>query len=109
MSKPFTKRETLFAISTLLSLAIIIALGICIVKMRHDQSVATQQSTTNLRLQDTQINNLNSYNTTICAEYQKLYAAYKDVVAKANPPLTTSYALPGSAKGDVDQCYQPQQ
>jgi uncharacterized protein HemX len=58
-----------------------------------------------LSQKDTQANTTANYTDTICAEYRKLYQAYTALQTQ-HPSSTTGYALPGSAKGTVDSCYQ---
>ena len=48
-----------------------------------------------------------TYNQTICAEYQKLYQSYENLYStKPVDSSFESYVRPGSAKGQIDPCYE---
>lgn len=60
---------------------------------------------------DVKSNTTDNYIDTVCFQYRELYKNYKGLITE-NPSINSSsyahYALPGSAKGNIDQCYQPE-
>ncbi len=101
--KPLTKREIILAIT---SLVIVVAAVVYSMTVQQTQSARNESNNASLATQDKQLTELTDYTTTICGEYRKLYDAYKKLSVSTS--TTNGYALPGSAKGEVDECYQPQ-
>jgi hypothetical protein len=103
--KPFTKREITLTVA---ALVIAVIAAVYIVNLQHTQSTRNENNNAALATKDAQLSELTNYNATICGEYRKLYSAYKEAVAQTPPVNAFGYALPGSAKGDVDECYRPE-
>lgn len=106
-----SKREIVLAIATTVSLLSVIISVVYIVNLRHTVADKTStQTATNTALvtQENEFSKQASYTDTVCAEYRKLYSAYKDLLAQNPPANGIGYAQPGAAKGEVDECYRLQ-
>lgn len=109
MKTRYTKREITLAVIAALSTLLFIIVGVYALNLRteNQQNKATMAAEDKiLQQKDTDSNETANYTETICAEYRKLYQAYTNLRSQT-PAVAESYALPGSAKGQIDECYQP--
>jgi hypothetical protein len=109
MKKPFTKREIALSVATVISLALAAITSVYAANLHtknKSESAVAQANAALLSEKDVESNKSANYTETICAEYRKLYQAYKTLATQNPPDIGIGYALPGSAKGEIDQCYQ---
>lgn len=111
MKKPLTKREIALAITAALSLLLVVVSGVYAANLHaknQSNDALIKGKDALLESKDMQSNESANYTDTICAEYRKLYQAYTTLRSQHPSVNGSSYALPGSAKGQVDECYQPE-
>jgi hypothetical protein len=111
MKNPLTKREIALAIATAASLLLVVVTGIYAANLHTknlSDDILIKGKDVLLEDKDTQSNESANYTDTICAEYRKLYQAYTSLRSQHPSTSGRDYALPGSAKGEVDECYQPE-
>jgi hypothetical protein len=107
MEKPFSKREIIIA-----SASVVLLVGLAAYAFQLHQSQATNDRLIKnegalLQKKETDANTTANYIETICAEYRKLYASYRQT-RYPDPTKVDKYIdLPGSAKGQIDKCYLP--
>ncbi len=110
MKKPFTRREIALTIATVVCLIFAVSMGSYAAslhaKNKRNDTVAKANGVL-LQEKDMQTNKTANYVEAVCAEYRKLYSAYSDLRSQ-QPSAGAGYALPGSAKGEVDECYRPE-
>jgi len=108
MQQPFTKREVIISITSAL---LIIAAAILIFMLQQSQlskDRVIQSQAASLNEKTVNANDTLEYIDTICGEYRKLYQSYR-AARYPDPNSVDKYVgLPGSAKGQIDDCYLPQ-
>lgn len=104
MNHPLSKREAALIGVTAFGLLLVVFSAIKIIHLNRTIAANNQAQGTTLRMKDNNYNAQAGYIDTVCGEYRKLYRAYKDLAAKNHVGM--SYAIPGSAKGEVDECYR---
>lgn len=102
--KSLTKRELVIIVS---SIIVIVLMAVNMARLGRSQTERNRTNSTSLSTKQQELNTKENYTDTICAEYRKLYAAYTQAITHTTDPASTQYAIPGSAKGDIDPCYQP--
>jgi hypothetical protein len=114
MKNPLTTREVILAAIAGTCLVLAIICSVYSIHLRNDYTQQQRQANTiidnqvkSLRQSNSDTNKTSNYIETVCAEYRKLYGAYSDLRMQY-PSSGASYAIPGSAKGNIDECYQPE-
>ena len=102
------KREIALIIVAIISLLLVIVSVVYITNLQRTITDNNRIYGATLTTKDNELNEMTSYNDTICGEYRKLYSAYNDLLGQGHFVGGSGYALPGSAKGEVDECYRPQ-
>lgn len=107
MKQVFSKRERILAI---VSALIIISAAIYIIILHQNLQakgrVVENTSASLMKKVEDEHKTIN-YIDTICAEYRKLYQSYREL-RYPDPTGVDKYAgLPGSARGQIDECYLP--
>jgi hypothetical protein len=74
--------------------------------MERQQYIKDDQYGTSLKNVQKENDDLATKNTVICGEYQKLYQAYSNLYVATPGTMMQKYTIPGSAKGQVDPCYE---
>ncbi|MET1033490.1 MAG: hypothetical protein ABWX94_03245 [Candidatus Saccharimonadales bacterium] len=110
MKKPLARREITLAIATGVSILLLLAVDIYCLHLRtenrRNQALIEDQRTL-LQNKDTDSNVSSNYVETICSEYRKLYASYRELRYPDQTKVDKYIGLPGSAKGQIDDCYLP--
>ncbi len=107
MKQPFSKREKIAA-----GVGIFLVIGVVgyimfLYSTLQSKDTVIENNSALLRKKEVDANTTANYIETICAEYRKLYQSYREV-RYSDPASVDKYAgLPGSAKGQIDECYLP--
>lgn len=108
MNQVFSKREKIITIvGTFLVVGAAVYITVLYQNLQSKDRLI-ENSSVLLREKEADANKTASYIDTICAEYRKLYQSYREV-RYPDPTGVDKYAgLPGSAKGQIDECYLPE-
>lgn len=101
------KREIALITVTIASLLLVIALAAYIFVLRRTIDTNGQAQSASLSTTQNELSEQATHVDTICGEYRKLYSAYEALSVQSPSASGSGYALPGSAKGEIDTCYQP--
>ncbi len=107
MKQPLTKRERVIVV---VSALLLLGAGIFVATLYQAQQANAnliESQAAQLQEKDKKAGETAAYIETICAEYRKLYQSYREARYPDPSSVDKYIGLPGSAKGQIDECYLP--
>lgn len=107
MIQAFTKRELVVVTISLLLVIGTAAYAATLQQKLQSKERIIEANSALLREEAVDTNETANYIETICAEYRKLYQSYREARYPDPSSVDKHIGLPGSAKGQIDECYLP--
>lgn len=108
MIQTFTKRELVVIVVGLLLVIGAVAYTVTLRQDLQSKDRLIEASNASLREKEIEADKTASYVETICVEYRKLYQSYREARYPDLSSADKHIGLPGSAKGQIDECYLPE-
>ncbi len=104
----FTKRELVVIVTSLLLVIGTAAYAVTLHQKLQSKDRIIEANSTLIREKAVDTNETANYIETICGEYRKLYQSYREARYPDPSSVDKHIGLPGSAKGQIDECYLPE-
>lgn len=107
MKQPFSTREKIAIVGGSLLVALSLVCIAILYQNLQTKDRLIENNSALLREKEREANKTATYIETICAEYRKLYRSYREARFPDPASVDKYVGLPGSAKGQIDDCYLP--